>query len=258
MAGEDIAGKTILLHAEQGFGDTIQFVRYVPLVAAKGASVVLEVPDSLKPLLDGFDGVSAIMAPAQPLPPFDLHCPLLSLPLAFGTTLATIPAERVPICARRPSACAEMASGCPAADRPARRHGLVRQTDAQERPQPQHRLVPPGAAACRCPASNSSACSSEYPRCRPRARCETIRSLLRLDRKLADFADTAAAVAALDLVITVDTAVAHLAGAHGQAGLDPAARTCWIGAGCSERADSPWYPTRAAVPAAGRSATGTA
>ena len=94
LGADDIAGKTILLHAEQGFGDTIQFCRYVPLVAARGARVVLEVQRPLRRLMDGLSrGADAhgIVARGEPLPAFDLHCPLLSLPLAFGTRLETIP-----------------------------------------------------------------------------------------------------------------------------------------------------------------------
>ena len=89
---EPIEGRTILLHAEQGFGDTIQFVRYVPLVAARGARVVLDVQPALKRLLAGIEGAAVLTATGEDLPPFDLHCPLPSLPLAFKTRLETIPA----------------------------------------------------------------------------------------------------------------------------------------------------------------------
>ena len=90
--GEPLAGRTILLHAEQGMGDTLQFCRYAAAVAARGATVVLEVPAPLARLLAGLAGVTRIVARGEPLPPFDLHCPLMSLPLALGTTLQTIPA----------------------------------------------------------------------------------------------------------------------------------------------------------------------
>src|SRR5262249_25392835 len=88
-----ISGKTILLHAEQGFGDTIQFARYVPLVAKLGANVVLEVPRGLRELCSSLDGVSTLVTRGDKLPSFDVHTPLLSLPLAFRTELAAIPAE---------------------------------------------------------------------------------------------------------------------------------------------------------------------
>ena len=91
LGGEEIADKTILLHSEQGFGDTIQFCRYVPLVAARGARVVLEVEEPLQALLTGLAGTARVIAKGDRLPDFDLQCSLLSLPLAFGTQLETIP-----------------------------------------------------------------------------------------------------------------------------------------------------------------------
>src|SRR5262249_33647797 len=96
---EHIADRTILVHAEQGFGDTIQFCRYVPMLADKGADVVLEVQPALKRLLQGLRGARAVLACGDPLPEFAFHCPLLSLPRAFATQFATIPAPprlRVP------------------------------------------------------------------------------------------------------------------------------------------------------------------
>ncbi len=87
-----LAGRTILLHAEQGFGDAIQFARYAPLVAARGAKVVLEVPPPLSALCSSLAGVSLVVGRGEQLPELDYHCPLLSLPLAFGTRLETIPA----------------------------------------------------------------------------------------------------------------------------------------------------------------------
>ena len=101
LGEQDVAGKTVLLHAEQGFGDTIQFCRYAPLLAERGARVVLEVQPGLKSLLSGLAGVQQVVARGERLPDFDFHCPLLSLPLAFGTTLQTIPA-RVPYLAATP------------------------------------------------------------------------------------------------------------------------------------------------------------
>ena len=92
LGAEALAGKTILLHSEQGFGDTIQFCRYVPLVAERGARVILEVPRPLCELMSTLTGAEQIVSRGDPLPDFDIHCPLLSLPLAFGTRLETIPA----------------------------------------------------------------------------------------------------------------------------------------------------------------------
>src|SRR5262249_47716141 len=89
---QSLAGKTILLHGEQGLGDTIQFVRYVPLVARRGARVILEVQPELLSLLPGFAGATDLIARGRKLPRFDLHCPLMSLPQAFRMTPETIPA----------------------------------------------------------------------------------------------------------------------------------------------------------------------
>ena len=93
LGREPLDGRTILLHAEQGFGDTLQFVRYAPLVAARGATVLLEVQAPLKSLLATTPGVAQVFASGEPLPAFDCHCPLMSLPLAFGTEVSTIPAD---------------------------------------------------------------------------------------------------------------------------------------------------------------------
>jgi Flp pilus assembly protein TadD len=90
--GQKLNGETVLLYAEQGFGDTLQFCRYAPMVAAAGGHVVLVVPQSLKRLMTTLDGVAAVLSEEDNhLPEFDYHCPLLSLPFAFGTTMATIP-----------------------------------------------------------------------------------------------------------------------------------------------------------------------
>jgi len=91
LGDEEIAGRTLLLHSEQGLGDTIQFARYAPMVAARGARVILEAPESLHPLLAALPGVDRMVGKDGPLPPFDMHCPLMSLPLAFRTSLETIP-----------------------------------------------------------------------------------------------------------------------------------------------------------------------
>src|SRR5262249_29854952 len=89
---ESLFGRTILLHSEQGFGDTMQFVRYAPLLAQRGARVLLLAQPPLTRLLSGLDGVTAVYTEGEVPPGFDYHCPLMSLPRAFGTQLATIPA----------------------------------------------------------------------------------------------------------------------------------------------------------------------
>jgi tetratricopeptide (TPR) repeat protein len=97
--GEELKGRTILLHCEQGFGDSIQFVRYAPLVAAQGGRVILECPSALLRLFEGLPGVACVIAQGNALPPFDLHCSVMSLPLAFGTRGDSIPTP-FPTCGR--------------------------------------------------------------------------------------------------------------------------------------------------------------
>lgn len=215
---EDLAGKTILLHAEQGLGDTLQFVRYAPLVAQRGARVVLEVQPQLVPLLQNLPGVAQgvvqCVAHGEPLPPFDLHCPLMSLPLAFGTTPATIPAatpyvfaddalvsrwrERVPACGRLRVGLAW--SGNPT------------HPDDRARSIPLQRLAPllsvPGVRFVGLQNTMREA---------DRAALEQLQLPLELvGSELATFADAAALTQTMDLVISVDTSAAHLAGALGR------------------------------------------
>ena len=91
--GEPLAGARILLHAEQGLGDSLQFLRYLPLVQAAGGAVVLELPARLRRLAAQLPGITALVNSGDPLPPFDCHCPLMSLPLAFSATQQSIPAQ---------------------------------------------------------------------------------------------------------------------------------------------------------------------
>jgi tetratricopeptide (TPR) repeat protein len=237
--GEDLDGKTILLHAEQGFGDSIQFIRYLPMVAAKCGQVVLEIPDDLRPLVPPIDGVVALVSRGEPLPPFDLHCPLLSLPLAFGTTVATIPAE-VPYLAAPSERIEKWRKRLPDSKTP--RIGLVWSGKPTHK-NDHNRSI---ALASLKPLLASAGCQfislqKEY-RERDVADLKTLPHLVRLDEALVDFADTAAVVAMLDLVIAVDTAVAHLAGAIGKPVwilLPTIGDWRWM----ADRNDSPWYPT---------------
>lgn len=235
--GEDPCGKTILLHAEQGFGDTIQFARYAPLVAARGATVVLEGPDALLPLLASLPGIARLFGRGDTLPPFDLHCPLMSLPLAFGTTLATIPAQ-VPYL-RAPTECiAAWRSRLPAG----RRVGLAwsgkpSHKNDRNRSIPFAQLKPilgqPGVGFVSLQREVRATDLAGLTQCP---------NIVRLDEALSDFADTAAVIEQLDLVIAVDTAVAHLAGALGKPVfvlISYIQDWRWL----TDRADSPWYPT---------------
>jgi tetratricopeptide (TPR) repeat protein len=254
-------GKTILLHAEQGLGDTLQFCRYATLVAKLGAKVVLEVPGPLVRLLATLEGVDQLIEAGQPLPPFDCHCPLLSLPLASGTNEASIPAA-TPYLSAQPAAAGEWrerierdcitgtgtGAGTGTDAIGALKVGLVwagenrahvaelRKIDARRSlafeqlaplfdvPNVRFFSVQKGAAAPQLAASAQ------------RERVVDHTDLLH------DFADTAALVANLDLVISVDTSTAHLAGAIGRpVWILNRFDTCWRW--LLERSDTPWYPS---------------
>jgi tetratricopeptide (TPR) repeat protein len=239
--GEELSGKTILLHAEQGLGDSIQMLRYLPLVAAKfgdmGGKIVLEVHAPVLPLIA--DPAIKLVRSGAPLPAFDVHCPLMSLPLAFRTTLATIPAD-VPYLHVPAGRLEKWQTKLAAVQTP--RVGLVwsgkvDHINDHNRSIPLERLAPvlsvPGISFVSLhkeTRNNDLAELARWP------------NLTRVDDALADFADTAAAIAQLDLVIAVDTAVAHLAGALG--------KPVWILISHIQdwrwligRSDSPWYPS---------------
>jgi tetratricopeptide (TPR) repeat protein len=233
---ETLEGKTILLHAEQGFGDTIHFVRYARLVAARGVKIILEVQRELVRLLSGMNGADTVIARGEALPPFDFHCPLLSLPLALATEPATIPAE-IPYIAPADEEVCLWRERMPR-DRP--RIGLVWSGDRSHdndfnRSLRLETLLP---LLDRPDISFVSLQHIVRDEDAPVLRKQP--NICRIEFR--DFADTAAAVAALDAVIAVDTAVAHLAGAMGKPLfllLPYAADFRWL----RERSDSPWYPT---------------
>jgi len=235
--GEDaIAGRTILLHSEQGFGDTIHFCRYVPLVAARGARVILEVEEPLRELMTGLAGAAKVIAKGDPLPDFDVHCPLLGLPLAFDTRLETVPS-----------------------DTPYLRAQISRNWDSRlgtER-RPRIGLAWSGSAAHKKDRDRSIGLRALLPlldadaafvslqkdvRAADAEVLEERHDILRFDRELGDFSDTAALVSRLDLVISVDTSIAHLAGALGKPVwvlLTWVPDWRWL----LDRDSSPWYPT---------------
>jgi tetratricopeptide (TPR) repeat protein len=237
-----VAGKTIFLYAEQGFGDTLQFIRYAPLLAAQGARVVAAVPAALKPLIAAMDGVTALTA-GDVQPASDFHCPIMSLPHALGTALATIPAD-VPYLRASSDRVAHWRQRLPTtADR---RIGLVWAGSAgfegdRLRSVPLAKLgtlrAAPGVTFIglqrEIPVDDVEALGAAFG---------AMPNFINIGPELRDFADTAAVVSLLDLVIGVDTAVVHLAGAL--------AKPVWIMLPFSpdfrwllDRHDSPWYPT---------------
>jgi hypothetical protein len=233
-----LAGKTILLYAEQGCGDAIQFVRYAPLVAARGATVVLEVCRELTQLCATLPGVATLVAHGDTPPPFDCHCPLLSLPLAFATDAATIPAA-IPYLAPDADDVAAWRARLPQG-RP-----LIGLCWSGERLH-DNDLNRSMALAMLAPlldlpdvqfvSLQHDVRETDVPLLAQRT------DIVPIGRQFTDFADTAAVIAALDLVISVDTAVAHLTGALGKPLLlllPFAADFRWL----RERVDSPWYPT---------------
>jgi len=237
LGDQSLDGKTILLHAEQGFGDTLQFVRYAPLFAGRGANVILEVQPELARLLSPLPGVAAVIARGKPLPRFDCHCPLMSLPLAFATELATIPAI-IPYIAPADQDVALWRERLP-------RRPLIGLVWSGERSHDNdgnrslrlETLLP----LLRTPDVTFVSLQHEV-RDGDRALLREQSAVIHIGDLFCDFADTAAAVSLLDAVISADTAVAHLAGAMGKPLLlllPFGADFRWL----RERDDSPWYPT---------------
>jgi len=238
--GEDLAGRTVLIHQEQGYGDAIQFVRYAPMIEARGGRVIVECRPRLMPLLEGAAGVSAVTALGEPLPEHDFRAPILSLPRIFKIRLETIPQA-------------------------------ARYLEPPADAGPAQELVDALASERRLKVGFVWAGSSSYQDDRRRS-CD-VRHFVRLlgipgarffslqkedagaalaaalggglvteaERDTRHFADSAAVTDAMDLVITVDTAAGHLAGALG--------KPVWIllpyhpdWRWFMDRPDSPWYP----------------
>jgi tetratricopeptide (TPR) repeat protein len=240
--GEPLSGRRILLHAEQGLGDTLQFLRYVPMVKAAGGTVILEVQDRLRTLAAELPGVAAVVSTGAPLPDFDCHCPLLSLPSVFGTTLGSIPASipylKVP-----------QAAHAKAADFPWPEDGLrvgILWAGNPVFPEDRYRfrsapidvfrplLEIDGVHLFSLQFGEHVAELSDFP--------EFARRVVDLSPLVEDMSDTAAQIAKLDLVIMVDTSVSHLAGALGVpvwvlTPYTPDWR--WL----QKREDTPWYPS---------------
>ena len=235
---ESLQGRTVLLYAEQGMGDTLQFCRYAARVAALGAKVLLEVQPSLKPLLGKLEGTLQVLATGDERPPYDFSCSLLSLPGIFGTDLASIPGQ-VPYlqCDAAKRAHWETRLG-----RKTRKRVGLAWSGSPTHKRDDYRSIP--LAMFRELLGFEDI---EFISLQPEVR-DTDNAVLResnirdVRSDIRDFSDTAALVSLLDLVICVDTSVAHLAGALGQPvwillPLLPDWR--WL----LDREDSPWYPT---------------
>jgi hypothetical protein len=238
---ESLKGKTILLQAEAGLGDTIQFCRYVRQVAARGARVLLEVQRPLLKVLANVEGVHKILPKGAKLPKFDYHCPLMSLPGAFNTIQKTIPAD-IPY----------LRSDAALATRWQKRLGKKEETRKRR-----IGLVWSGNPAHANDSNRSVALSDLSPLLLYNAEWVSLQKEVRpgdadwlaghtevrhFGEQLRDFADTAALIENVDLVIAVDTSVAHLAGAMGKPlwlllPFNPDWR--WL----LKRDDNPWYPT---------------
>jgi tetratricopeptide (TPR) repeat protein len=241
--GSPLGQRTLLVHSEQGLGDTLQFVRYVRLAAERGGRVVLAPQGALVPLLRA-SGVPNVLAQDEPLPPFEVHAPLLSLPLIFGTELASIPAD-VPYLAADERRVEQWRAILDA--HPGLKVGIVWQGRRSYR-RDRLRSVPlsefapladvPGVQLFSLQKGPGSEQLTESLA----ARLHIVDLAGSLDNEGSAFMDTAAVMKCLDLVITTDTAAAHLAGAL--------AVPVWVALGFSpewrwmlDREDSPWYPT---------------
>nr|WP_213741244.1 tetratricopeptide repeat-containing glycosyltransferase family protein [Bradyrhizobium sp. dw_411] len=240
LGQEPVEGKTILVYADEGLGDSIQFVRYVPMLVARGARVILVVQKPLLPLLSGIPGVSQCLPTSVgTLPAFDMHCPICSLPMAFGTRLDTIPsttsylpgpeADRLRVWEDR------------LGPRDSLRVGLVWSGNPDHRDD-HNRSIPLQALLHLLDVDATFVSLQKDPRPDDKAALRERPGIVDLTADLTDFGETAALVSCLDLVITVDTSVAHLAAALG--------RPTWILLPYTpdyrwllDRDDSPWYPS---------------
>lgn len=242
---ELVEGKTVLLRAEQGLGDTLQFIRYAPLLAARGARVVAEVDPSLAGLVSGIEGITAVVSNLEAFTDWDIQCPIMSLPFAFGTTLESIP-NKTPYLTANPVKVAawrerlECLAGL--------RVGLVwsgnpRLHDPAANAVDQRRSVTLEHFSKLANVPGVSLVSLQKGEAALQTRSPPPGMFIHdWTDELYDFADTAALIEALDLVISVDTSVAHLAGGLGKpVWLLNRFDTCWRW--LLDREDSPWYPT---------------
>jgi tetratricopeptide (TPR) repeat protein len=237
LGGEPIAGKRVLLHNEAGLGDTLQFCRYAKLAAAQGATVLLQVQPSLVGLLSNLEGVSQVIPAGSALPAFDYHCPMMSLPLAFNTTLGTVPTSRSYL-HNEPAKVAQWRKRLGERTRP--RIGLTWSGNANQPIEPRRR-IPLAEWLPHLPPEFEYFCLQKELREADRAARDASQLIVSFDDELPDFAATAALCECMDLVVSVDTSLAHLSGALGQRtwvllSFIPDWR--WL----LDRDDCPWYP----------------
>jgi Tfp pilus assembly protein PilF len=249
LGQEPLKGRTLLLHSEQGWGDIFQFCRYAAVAAEQGARVLIEVQKPAVALMRTLKGGSEVIEFGQPLPPFDFHCPVMSLPHAFGATLETIPAD-IPYLSADPAKVAQWNERLGPKTRP--RVGLAWSSGVRP-DQPElaaangRRNLPfdklkafAGLDVDFVSLQKGEPAESEFAAFDQSAWDGP--PIANVAANLNGWADTAALIAALDLVVTVDTAIPHLAGAMGRPvwimnRFDPCWR--WL----ETRTDSPWYPT---------------
>lgn len=239
---EEIRGRTVFTYAEQGLGDTIQFCRYAKLLSEQGARVVLAVQESLCTLLRSLDPRIEVIGAADPVPAHDVHCPLLSLPRAFGTTVERIPAA-IPYLAADPERVAYWSRRLVGGERliGIRWQGSTGRADAGRSFALSNFEPIAGLPHVRLVSLQKGAGAEQLERAPCRGRVLDLGPDFEPGGRDA-FLDVAAVMQCLDLVITSDTSIAHLAGALG--------RPTWLALKCVpdfrwmlERADSPWYPT---------------
>jgi len=239
--GSNIKGRTVLLHAEQGLGDTIQFIRYAKLVAQLGARVIVGCQKELARIVQTVEGIDKVIPYGDPFPEFDLHCPLLRLPLLFGTTLESIPRE-IPYIAVDPLSVINWKEKIQNQHSTKFKIGLVwagRPSHINDRNRSfSLEIFSPFAGL-----SNISFYSLQKGEAAKQAKNPPQGlQLIDFTDEIKDFTDTAAFIQNLDLIISADTAVAHLSGAIGKSvwtllPFSPDWR--WM----LNREDSPWYPT---------------
>jgi len=238
--GGDLTGRTIFIHPEQGLGDTLQFIRYIPLLAARGPKIMVGCPAPLRRLLRCINGVDRWLDQGEPIPPFDFRCPLMSLPLKFGTTLETVPdlgpyvkPDHADVLRWQNKLAADGGGfkvGLVWAGNPRHRRDRIRSMDLRTM-----------APLAQVPGVRFYSLQKGPAADQAKAPVPGMNLIDHTD-ELNDFADTAAMIANLDLVISVDTSMVHLAGAM--------AKTVWTLLPFAPdwrwllgRDDSPWYPT---------------